>query len=170
MPYSLSRPTILDAAQTIPTFLGGHSALERACELIVDASGAGARWVVFPEAFLPGYPAWVWSFALGADDPLGELRADLFAEAVAIPSDTTDRLCRVAQRSHINVVIGLVERAEAMLYSTLLVIDAHGRLIGRYRARLPQAMPGAIWLSIETEIPAPYESRSTAGYSSTHGI
>lgn len=30
--------------------------LERACELIVDAGQAGAQWIIFPEAYLPGAP------------------------------------------------------------------------------------------------------------------
>src|SRR5215211_3781291 len=144
MPHSLSRPTILNAVQAIPMFLGGHNTLERACELIVDAGGAGAQWIFFPEAFIPGYPTWTWALTPGADDPLGKFRADLLAGSVAIPSDTTDRLCRVAQRSHINVVIGLVERTETALYNTLLIIDAQGQILGRYRARLSESLGNAV--------------------------
>jgi nitrilase len=170
MSHSRTKLTIINSAWATPSFPNSHNALERACELIVDASEAGADWILFPEAFIPGYPAWIWSIELGADHLLGEILTDLLAEAVAIPSDTTDRLCRIAQRSQINVVIGLVERAEAALYSTLLVIDAHGRLIGRYRAQLPQAIQGATWLTIETETPAPHKSWSTAGGSDKRGI
>ena len=169
MSHSLSRPTIY-AAQTIPTLLDCQAALERACELIVDASQAGADWVLFSEGYIPGYPAWTWALTPDADDPLGELHADLLAEAIAIPSDTTDRLCRVAQRSHINVVIGLVERTETALYNTLLVIDAQGRISGRYRARLPASLAGAVWLPGEDDTPAPYESWNIAGLSGTRGI
>jgi nitrilase len=169
MPYLRSRPTI-HAAQSIPTLLDCQAALERACELIVDASKAGADWILFSEAFIPGYPAWTWSFGLGAGDPLGELLTDLLAEAVAIPSNITDRLCRVAQRSHINVAIGLIERAEAALYSTLLVIDARGRILGRYRRRLPSSLENAIWLPGGEDTPAAHESRNAAGQSDIRGI
>lgn len=45
-------------AQASPVFLDRAATLEKACELIVDASHAGARLVVFPAAFIPGYPVW----------------------------------------------------------------------------------------------------------------
>jgi nitrilase len=46
-------------AQVTPVFLDRAATLEKACELIVDADQAGARLIVFPVAFLPGYPAWI---------------------------------------------------------------------------------------------------------------
>ena len=35
--------------------------LDRALSLIELAAGDGAGIVLFPQAFLPGYPEWVWS-------------------------------------------------------------------------------------------------------------
>src|ERR1700682_6192669 len=86
-------------AQAAPVFLDRAATLEKACELIVDAGHAGARLIVFPAAFLPGYPAWIWSIPPDQRWLLNELRTQLLANAVSIPSDTTDRLCRIAQRA-----------------------------------------------------------------------
>jgi predicted amidohydrolase len=112
--------------------------LERACELIVDAGQAGAQWIIFPEAYLPGVPAWLWSVPY-ADTITCELRALVLAAAVVIPGAVSDRLCRVAQRSRVGVTIGVVERGNGACYNSLLLIDAHGRICGHYRSMLNAA-------------------------------
>jgi transposase len=58
--------------------------VERACELIVDAGAAGAGWIIFPEGYLPGGPAWLWS-GLHGDERVGELQAMACAQALVIP-------------------------------------------------------------------------------------
>jgi len=169
MPHSRIRP-IIHAAQSLPGLLDCQGALERACELIVDASMAGADWILFPETCIPGYPSWVWSFAPRADGVFARLCANLLAEAIAIPSNTTDRLCRIAERSRINVIIGLVERAEAALYNTLLVIDAQGRIVGRYHPRLSSSLENAVWLPEEANIFAPNQAWGATRHADMRGI
>ncbi len=114
------------------------SALEQACERIIDAGLAGARWAIFPEGYIPGYPAWVWAVRSGDNLLLDALHAEALASAVSIPSDVTDRLCCVAQRAQINVMIGVIERdvtdQGTTFYNTLLCIDAQGQMVGTYRA------------------------------------
>jgi nitrilase len=127
-------------AQTIvaleygPLLSARDSALEQVCERIVDAGLVGARWVIFPEGCIPGYPAWVWAVRPGDNPLLGALHTEALANAVAIPSNVTDRLCCVAQRAQINVVVGVIERdmtdQGTTFYNTLLCIDAQGRWSG----------------------------------------
>jgi predicted amidohydrolase len=109
--------------------------LERACELIVDAGQAGAHWICFPEAYLPGAPAWLWSIPHG-DATAGVLHAMALAYAVVIPGAVSDRLCRVAQRSRVGVIIGVVERDNDTCYNSLLFIDPAGRICDHYRVPL----------------------------------
>ena len=47
-------------AQATPIFLDRQATLEKACDIIADAGQNGAKLVVFPEAFIPAYPDWVW--------------------------------------------------------------------------------------------------------------
>jgi predicted amidohydrolase len=134
------------------------AALEQVCERIVDAGLAGARWVIFPEGCLPGYPAWVWALHSGIDPLLDTLRAEVLANAIHIPSDTTDRLCSIAQRAQVNVVIGVVERdatADRLTaYNTLLVITAQGRIIGSYRTGLACEALQGVWVPAKAASPA----------------
>lgn len=130
----MATPIVIVARQGESGQLERGARLERACELIVDAGLAGAGWVLFPEAYLPGAPAWLWSAAQA-----GALASELgtLAEAVEVPSATTERLCRVARRSQVGVAIGVIERAGGACYSSLLLIDAQGRICGHHRSALP---------------------------------
>lgn len=52
---------------------------------IVEAAARGAKLVVFPDAFIPGYPAWIWRLRPGADHGLStRLHALLLQNAVSL--------------------------------------------------------------------------------------
>ncbi len=159
-------------AQALPTLLDQHAALEWACEVIVDAGQAGAQWVIFPEAAIPSYPDWVWAIRPGDDPLLDELHTAALAGTVPIPGDVIDRLCRVAQRARINVVIGLIEREIASCgtayYHALLAIDAAGRMLGRYRWHIAASGARLIWLPGDGSAPAQQEQQRQA--SDTLGV
>ena len=56
--------------------------------------------------------------------------------AETVPGETTDRLGEVARRLRLAIIGGLVERDQDrpdILYDSLFVLDAAGRLAGRYR-------------------------------------
>ena len=142
-------PFTVAVAQVAPVFLDRTATLEKACELIVDAGHAGARLVIFPATFIPGYPAWIWRIPPGEKSLLNELYAHLLANAVSIPSETTDRLCRVAQRARINVVMGIseydAENGGTTCYNSLLYINAQGQIVGKHRSLLLTGAEHLIW-------------------------
>ena len=53
-------PMKVAAIQATPRFLDSDATLELTIEMIEEAARADARLIVFPEAFVPGYPDWVW--------------------------------------------------------------------------------------------------------------
>jgi nitrilase len=156
MSHALRGP-IRSAAGYFPLPPTDDSALEQICERIIDAGLAGARWVIFPEGCLPGYPAWVWALHSGIDPLLDTLRAEVVAHAIHIPSDTTDRLCSIALRAGVNVVIGVIERDgrddHLTTYSTLLIITAQGRIVGSYRTGLASTSQQWMWFPASDEAP-----------------
>lgn len=143
----MSQPFSIIIAPVPTQLLDQAAAIELICEQIVDAGLTGARWVVFPEGAIPGLPAWFWGTLAGAGPLAGELLALAQASAVRIPSAITDRLGRAAQRARINVLIGLIERADAHepagYYSALLLFDAQGEPRRLRRTPLRLAARGA---------------------------
>ena len=98
------------AVQTAPVFMDREATVAKACELIAEAGQSGAGLVVFPEAFIPTYPDWVWRIPPGEHGMLADLYAELLEQSVTLPGPATDQLCQAARKAGVYVVIGLNER------------------------------------------------------------
>jgi len=137
------------AVQATPVFLDREATIDKACELIATAGSEGARLIVFPEAFIPTYPEWVWGIPPGEQGLLNELYSELLTNSVTIPSDATDRLCEAARLANAYVVMGMSERnveaSGASLYNTLLYIDAQGEILGKHRKLVPTGGERLLW-------------------------
>ena len=55
--------------QEPPVYLDLEKTMARALDLIARAAGDGANLIVFPEAWFPGYPTFVWRLAPGGFSP-----------------------------------------------------------------------------------------------------
>ena len=53
--------------QKPPVLLDRDKTIERVLAAIDEAAGQGASLLVFPEAYIPGYPAWIWRLRPGGD-------------------------------------------------------------------------------------------------------
>ena len=142
-------PFKVAAVQAAPVFLDREATIDKACELINTAGREGARLIVFPEAFIPSYPEWVWSIPSGEQGLLNELYSELLTNAVTIPSDATNKLCEAAKLANAYVVMGMSERnveaSGASLYNTMLYIDAQGEILGKHRKLVPTGGERLVW-------------------------
>lgn len=43
-----------------PEWFDLQKSVEKTCRIITEAAENGAQLVTFAEAFIPGYPAWIW--------------------------------------------------------------------------------------------------------------
>ncbi len=136
------------AAQFTPVFLNRTATLEKACDLMADAAKQEIKLLAFPEAFLPGYPDWVWTVPAG-EGMLYDLYGRLLENAIAVPGPETEQLCRVAKQTGVFTVIGVSERnreaSGGSLYNTLLYIDAQGNLLGKHRKLVPTGGERMVW-------------------------
>jgi nitrilase len=135
----------LAAIQAAPVIFDRDASTEKACRLIGEAGAMGATIAAFGEAWLPGYPF----FWMGPTGPLTwQAMAEYLANAVEIPSPTTDKLCEAAKKAGIDVVIGIAERdttTAGIVYCTLLFIGRDGRILGRHRKIKPTYHERSAW-------------------------
>ena len=129
------------AAQAAPVFMDREATVEKACDLIAQAGREGARLILLPEVFVPGYPDWVWLVPNSHGGILNEMYTELVENSVTVPDDTTKRLGQAAKSAGIHVAIGInelnAEASGASLYNTLLVFDDQGDILGKHRKLVP---------------------------------
>ena len=135
--------------QTAPVFLDREATVARARELISEAGQNSARLVVFPEAFIPTYPDWVWHVPPREHRLLADLHAELLEQSVEIPGPVTEELSRAARQAGVYLAMGVNERnaeaSNASLYNTLLYIDPNGNLMGKHQKLVPTAPERMVW-------------------------
>lgn len=137
------------AVQSTPVYLNKQASIEKACELINEAAAAGASLTVFPEAFVSGYPDWVWVLPPSQKAQISDLYGQLLDNAVAIGDQSTERLCKAAKKAGVYVTIGVNERnseaSNASLYNTLLYIGPDGNVLGKHRKLIPTGGERLMW-------------------------
>ena len=137
------------AAQLSPVFLNKDKTIDKACNAIIEAGKKGAKLIVFPEAFISGYPDWVWLIPNSKGLELNTLYSKLVENAISVPDDSTTKLCKAAKSANINVVMGMHERnsesSNASLYNSLLFINDIGEIIGKHRKLIPTGGERLIW-------------------------
>jgi len=136
--------------QKAPVFLNKRETIELAVATIKEAAGHGADLVVFTEAFIPGYPTWIWRLRPGGDWTLSEeLHERLLKNAVVMESDDLAPLYEAAKENKVTVVCGLEERdsklSQSTLYNTVIVIGADGTLLNKHRKLMPTNPERMVW-------------------------
>ncbi len=135
--------------QAAPVVLDREATVSKARELIAEAGRNGARLVVFPEAFIPTYPDWVWRIPPSRHRMLADAYAELLEQSVEIPGPVTEELSRAARQAGVYVAMGLNERnvqaSNASLYNTLLYVGPEGDLLGKHRKLVPTAPERMVW-------------------------
>ena len=106
---------------------GMTAAAEQTERLIRQAAAGGAQIICTQELFLTEYFCWKQDSAF-------------FDLAVPVPSEWTERFCRLAEELSVVLILSLFERrAPGLCHNTAAVIDADGTLLGKYRKmHIPQ--------------------------------
>ena len=145
----MSKTFKVAAAQLTPVFLNKEKKVAKACEAILEAGRQNAKLIVFPEAFISGYPDWVWLIPNSKGAALNELYIKLVENAISIPDESTRKLCQAAKQANISVVLGVHERntetSGASLYNSLLFINKNGHIDGKHRKLIPTGGERLIW-------------------------
>ncbi len=138
------KPVVAAAVQATPVFLDRDATVEKVAGLTATAAAEGAGLIVFPEAFVPTYPDWVWRIPAWSD--AGYYR-ELADQAVEIPSAATRRMGEAARSARAWLAVGVNERdpSGGTLYNTLLYFAPDGSLAGRHRKLMPTGGERTVW-------------------------
>jgi len=139
-------PVMVAAVQAAPVLLDRDATVAKVVALCEKAAAEGARLVAFPEAFVPGYPDWVWR-TRPWDAAASSLYARLLDQAVVVGSAVTTVLARTARQLGIWLSVGADERDEAgsTVYNSLLHFAPDGTLAARHRKLMPTGGERLVW-------------------------
>jgi nitrilase len=136
-------------AQLAPRMFDTPACVGKACSAIREAGGNGAKIILFPEAYIGGYPkGMTFATSVGFRNPEGRKAFRLYYEsAITVPGPETDALGEAAAAVGAYVVIGVIEREEdtSTLYCTAVFIGPNGKVLGKHRKLRPSGCERLIW-------------------------
>lgn len=124
------------------------ASIKRTADLMAQNAVKGLDLVVFPEAFISGFPSGTdWGGpATGVRLNQGSVDYQKYFEsAITIPSRECDALGELAKLHNVNLVIGVIERIESTLGCSVLHIDRSGALLHVRRKIMPTMAERTIW-------------------------
>ncbi|SEB77261.1 nitrilase [Nitratireductor aquibiodomus] len=134
-------------AQTASNPVDALASAGKAAAIIREAAGEGAKLIVFPEAFLGGYPKGA-SFGapIGIRKPEGrEAFRDYYERAIDLDGEEVALIAEATAETGLFAVMGCIERDGGTLYCTVLFFDGEKGLIGKHRKLMPTAGERLIW-------------------------
>lgn len=148
--------------QAEPEWLDLNASVEKTCSLIEQAADQGAKLIAFPECWIPGYPAWVWSVgsppgthvvheSLPANtdtrsrplDPA--LTRRYMQNCMATKSAQMQLIQDSARKSKITVALGFSENDHNSLYISQATISDTGKIVMQRRKVMPTHMERTIF-------------------------
>ncbi|MDB5797065.1 MAG: nitrilase [Paucimonas sp.] len=137
---------VVAVAQVAPA-TDNAQAIRRIAELSEEAAAKKARLLLFPEAYIGGYPRGA-SFGTTVGKRLDEGRDEFrryWEQSIDVPGEECRQLGEIAARNQLQLVIGVIERAGHTLYCTVLFFAATGELTGKHRKLMPTGSERLIW-------------------------
>lgn len=141
------RPYTAACVQAAPVAFDLERTLEKTSDLASDAAKAGAKVVLFPEAFISAYPRGSnFGSVIGARSGEGrELFRIYHASSIDVPGPGVDALSKIAKQSGVYLVMGVIERDGGTLYCTVLFFAPDGRYLGKHRKLMPTGSERLVW-------------------------
>ncbi|KAF7586061.1 hypothetical protein BBP40_009627 [Aspergillus hancockii] len=128
------------AVQAEPGWLDLEASVNKTCSLIEEAASQGVQLIAFPECWIPGYPAWIWSRPVDI-----ELSVAYIRNSLVYGSPDMERIRTCAVENKINVVLGFSENDHGSLYISQCVLTDEGEIKAPRRKIKPTHMERTIF-------------------------
>ena len=127
--------------------------LELTDTLARRAAADGARLIVFPETWLPGYPAWLdvcRDVALWDHVPVKAVYGRMAEQSLTVPGEACTQLGELARETKSLLVVGVIERVESgygagTLFNSILTFGPDGRILNHHRKLIPTYTERLVW-------------------------
>ena len=123
-----------------PVWLDLAATVTKTCAIIAEAAKGGAQLVAFPECWIPGYPAWIWTRPVDF-----ELAVRYVNNSLALDSPEMKRICQAAETHRIVVALGFSERDGDSVYIAQALIGEDGEIKSRRRKFKPTHMERTVF-------------------------
>jgi len=122
-------------------------------QLTQAAADRGATLVVFPETWIPGYPAWLdvcRDVALWDHGPVKRVFARMAENSVDVAGESGRALGAIAKDAGVTLIVGVTERVSSgtgrgTLYNALLTYASDGTLLNHHRKLVPTYTERMVW-------------------------
>lgn len=133
--------------QAAPVMFDTPRTLAKLMDLTEQAAASGAELVVFPEAFVGGYPKGLdFGARLGLRTPEGRDDFRRYHDsAITVPGPEVLEIAALVRRRRLHLVVGVIERDGGTLYCTVLMLGPDGSLLGKHRKVMPTALERLVW-------------------------
>lgn len=124
-----------------------QDAIARIGQAAAEAAAQNVRLVLFPEAYIGGYPRGSGFGALvgqRADEGREEFRR-YWEKAIEVPGPECAQLGQIAAQHGLYLVVGVIERDGGTLYCTVVFLSPRGELMGKHRKLMPTGSERLIW-------------------------
>jgi nitrilase len=144
LPDTIVRAAVVQAGSAV---FDRERSIQKAAHLVLEAAGRGAQIVIFPEAFIPGYPKGL-DFGARIGSRTSKGREDFqryYASAVDVPGPACEALGAAARAGSVFVAMGVIERVQGTLYCAVMFFGPDGALLGKHRKLMPTASERLVW-------------------------
>lgn len=136
--------------QQSPVLLDLPKTMEKAVKYIEEVVALGAELIIFPEAFFPGYPAWIWRLRPGGDWGItDQIHQRLQKNSVDLEKDGLKPIREAARKYKVTIVAGLHEidgqLSRSTLYNSVVVIGPDGEMLNCHRKLMPTNPEKMVW-------------------------
>lgn len=122
------------AVQAEPVWMDLDATVDKTIELIRRAAQDGVNLIAFPETWIPGYPAFLWTVSIPETmNYVGRYHEN----SMSVDSPQMMRIREAARDNKIMVIVGFSEKAFGTLYMAQAVIGTNGHVILHRRKLKP---------------------------------
>jgi nitrilase len=126
------RPILIDIYPFALVYYDLNASLEKAISLIKEAASNGASLVVFPEAYLPGYPFHIWLEPYASWLSRTE---HYYANCPTADGPECKTLEALAKALDITIVMGCAEKEHGSLYLSQWIVAPEGLIAQRRKLK-----------------------------------